>query len=70
MEKNEYDFVKNIENIPDESILKTIRGISGRIDFIAQKENWSIELKKGVISDLETKLGVFIEEAGKRGLNV
>ena len=69
MEKNEFDFVENIENIPDKSVITTIKGLTRRINYLMSLQDETPEQRKvNVISNLETRLGVFEEEAEKRGL--
>lgn len=71
MEKNEFDFVENIENIPDKSVITTIKGLIRRINYLMSLQDETPEQRKvNVISNLETRLGVFEEEAEKRGLVV
>lgn len=71
MEKNEFDFVENIRSIPDRSILTTIKGIMRRINYLMSLDDEVNEQKIiKIISDLQTKLGVFEEEAEMRGLNI
>lgn len=71
MEKNEFDFVENIENIPDKSVIITIKGLTRRINYLMSLQDETPEQRKvNVISNLETRLGVFEEEAEKRGIPV
>ena len=71
MEKNEYAYVENIRNIPDSSVLTTIRGLRRRISYLMSMEDEATEQKRiKIIEGLETRLGVFEEEAIMRGLNI
>ena len=71
MEKNEFDFVENIENIPDKSVITTIKGLTRRINYLMSLQDETPEPRKvNVISNVETRLGVFEEEAEKRGISI
>lgn len=71
MERNEFDFVENIRNIPDRSIITTIKGLMRRINYLMSLEDEATEQKRiKIIEGLEIKLGVFEEEAEERGLSI
>lgn len=71
MEQNEYAYVENIRNIPDSSVLKTIRGLRRRISYLMSMEDEATEQKRiKIIEGLETRLGVFEEEGISRGLDI
>jgi hypothetical protein len=71
MERNEFDFVENIRNIPDRSVITTIKGLMRRINYLISLDDKVNEQKIiKIIEGLETRLGVFEEEAIMRGLNI
>lgn len=71
MERNEFDFVENIRNIPDRSVITTIKGLMRRINYLISLEDEATEQKRiKIIEGLEIKLGVFQEEAEERGLSI
>ena len=61
MNKDYFEWVKNVPNLPDENIVTLIRGISRRVKIVERIE---------VSADLETRLGVLQDEAEKRGLTL
>lgn len=71
MERNEFDFVENIRNIPDRSVITTIKGLMRRINHLISLDDKVNEQKIiKIIEGLETRLGVFEEEAMMRGLSI
>ena len=54
-----FEWVENVENLPDKSIVTLIKGITRRIGIVEREE---------VSANLETRLGVLQDEAEKRGL--
>ena len=61
MNKDNFEWVENVPNLPDKSIVTLIKGISRRVRIVEREE---------VSANLETRLGVLEEEAEKRGLTV
>ena len=56
-----YEWVENVSNLPDNSVITLIKGISRRLEIVTREE---------VSANLETRLGVLELEAEKRGLTI
>lgn len=61
MNKDNFEWVENVPNLPDKSIITLIKGISRRREIVEREE---------VSANLETRLGVLELEAEERGLTV